>query len=333
VFPAPESTHHATGLIGRLNAEWSALVNAPESRAALDAWRRREPRLAGLADLAEVEAAVRSGAGRVSADRTGADPERPARRHTGASRAADPEPPARRRAGASRADTDQLLLALLRQATKPGAPWADLAGRTVLQLMLPKAVAIARSQRGRVPDPDERISAVIACLYETIRHYPVHRRRRSVAGNLGLDTLHLFQRRSAATARAELPTDPADPVLDPPGSGGDPVGGLLGCLERALDLQLINPADDAVAAADPTARPEGRERLLELLVWAVERHVLASADAALLAHAYSADRIDDGTLAARLGCDRSTVCKRRLRAIRALRGAATEFLETESAAA
>lgn len=315
MFPAPESTHHTTGLVGRLNAEWSALVNAPSSRAAVDAWRRREPRLAGLADLAEVEAAVRSSTGRVCSARTGAGPERPAPR----------------RAGTSRADADQLLLALLRQATKPGAPWAELAGRTVLQLMLPKAVAIARSQRGRVPDPDERISAVIACLYETIRRYPVHRRRRSVAGNLGLDTLHLFQRRTGPTA--ELPTDPADPLLDPPGPAGDPMAGLLGCLERALDLRVISSADEAVAGADPTVRPQGRERLLELLVWAVERQVLASADAALLAHAYSADHIDDGTLATRLGCDRSTVCKRRLRAIRALRGAATEFLTTESTAA
>jgi len=314
VFPAPESTHRTTGLVGRLNAEWSALLTAPASRAAVDAWRRREPRLAGLADLAEVEAAVRTPAPEL---RTGAAPERAAR---GAG-------------GTTRSDADQLLLALLRQATTPDAPWAELAGRTVLQLMLPKAVAIARSQRGRVPDPDDRISAVIACLYETIRRYPVHRRPRSVAGNLGLDTLHLFQRRTSGAARAELPTDPADPVLDPPGSGSDPVSGLLGCLQRALDLQLIGPADEAVAGADPTARPEGRERLLELLVWAVERHVLASSDAALLAHAYGADRIDDGTLAARLGCDRSTVCKRRLRAIRALRGAAMEFLATEFAAA
>lgn len=326
MFPAPESTHHTTGLVGRLNAEWSALLDAPASRTAVDAWRRREPRLAGLADLAAVEAAVRTGAARSAAsqapvNRRGAAPTRAKRTHAGTTRAGPP-----------RADADELLLALLRQATKPGAPWADLAGRTVLQLMLPKAVAIARGQRGRVPDPDERISAVIACLYETIRRYPVDRRSRSVAGNLGLDTLHLFQRRTG-TEWTELPTDPTDPVLDPPGPGSDPVAGLLGCLQRALDLRLIDSADEAVAGVDPSAHPAGRERLLELLVWAVERQVVDTADAALLAHAYGAERIDDGTLAARLGCDRSTVCKRRLRAIRALRGAAAEFLATESAAA
>ena len=316
MFPAPESTHHTTGLVGRLNAEWSVLLDAPASRAAVDAWRRREPTLAGLADLAAVEAAVRTGAAPKTAGWAGARP----------------EDAAQERADPTRARADELLLALLRQATRPGAPGAELAGRTVLQLMLPKAVAIARSQRGRVPDPDERISAVIACLYETIRRYPVDRRQRSVAGNLGLDTLHLFQRRTPP-APTELPTDPADPVLDPPGPGGDQVVGLLGCLQRALDLQLIDRADEAMAGARATAQPAGRERLLELLVWAVERRVVGSADAALLAHAYGAERVDDGTLAARLGCDRSTVCKRRLRAIRALRGAAAEFLAIESVAA
>jgi hypothetical protein len=264
-----------------------------------------------LADLAAVEAAIR----------TGATPARAARERADTTRA-----------NTTRGEADELMLALLRQATRPGAPWSELAGRTVLQLMLPKAVAIARSQRGRVSDPDERISAVIACLYETIRQYPVDRRPRSVAGNLGLDTLHLFQRRTR-TAPTELPTDPADPVLDPPGPGSDPVAGLLGCLQRALDLRLIDSADEVVVGADPTDQPAGRERLLELLVWAVERQVVGSADAALLAHAYGAERVDDRTLAARLGCDRSTVCKRRLRAIRALRGAAAEFLATESAAA
>ena len=326
MFPAPESTHHTTGLVGRLNAEWSALLDAPASRAAVEAWRRREPRLAGLADLAAVEAAIRTGTGRAPAGRAGTG-RGPAIR-TGAA----PARAARGRADTTRAGADELLLALLRQAARPGAPWAELAGRTVLQLMLPKAVAIARSQRGRVSDPDERISAVIACLYETIRGYPVDRRPRSVAGNLGLDTLHLFQHRTGI-GPTELPTDPADPVLDPPAPGSDQVAGLLGCLQRALDLQLIDPTDEVVAGADPTAHPAGRERLLELLVWAVEQQVLGSADAALLAHAYGAERIDDGTMAARLGCDRSTVCKRRLRAIRALRGAAAEFLATESAAA
>ena len=326
MFPAPESTHHTTGLIGRLNAEWSALLDAPASRAAVAAWRRREPRLAGLADLAAVETAVRSGATSATPGRAGATPATTGRAGAGPADAA----PAH--ADTTRAGTDELLLALLRQATRPDAPWTELAGRTVLQLMLPKAVAIARSQRGRMPDPDERISAVIACLYETIRRYPVERRRRSVAGNLGLDTLHLFQRRTP-TAPAELPTDPADPLLDPPGPGSDPVAGLLGCLQRALDLQLIDPADEAVADAGAVVQPAGRERLLELLVWAVERQVVGSADAALLAHAYGPERIDDGTLAARLGCDRSTVCKRRLRAIRALRAAAAEFLATESVAA
>jgi hypothetical protein len=321
VVPAPESTHHTTGLVGRLNAEWSTLLDAPASRAAVDAWRRREPRLAGLADLAAVEAAVRTGAARATAGQAPLNPS-----------GAAPARATRGRADTTRADADELLLALLRQATKPGAPWAELAGRTVLQLMLPKAVAIARGQRGRVPDPDERISAVIACLYETIRRYPVDRRPRSVAGNLGLDTLHLFQRRTG-TDWTELPTDPADPVLDPPGPGSDPVAGLLGCLQRALDLQLIDPADEAADGVDPSANPAGRERLLELLVWAVERQVVGSADAALLARAYGAERVDDGALAARLGCDRSTVCKRRLRAIRALRAAAAEFLATESAAA
>ena len=320
MFPAPESTHHTTGLLGRLNAEWSELVTTPASRTAVHAWRDREPGLAGLTDLAAIESAIRAGA----------------RAHAEA-----------------RADADELLLALLRQAVSPDAPWTELAGRTVLQLMLPKAVAIARSQGGRVPDPDDRISAVVACLYETIRSYPVERRPHRVAGNLGLDTLHLFQRRTgtgagpaASTAAAvELPTDPTDPLLDQPlawpldrpRSSEDPLAGLLSCLQRALDLHVIDATDEAVAdqASDPAAAAgSGRERLLELLVWAVEQRVLAVADAALLAHAYSGARpVDDGTLAARLGCERSTVCKRRHRAIRALQRTATEFLAAESSAA
>ncbi|MCI0686148.1 MAG: hypothetical protein L0Y54_02760 [Sporichthyaceae bacterium] len=288
---------HTTGLLGRLNAEWSELVGTPASRAAVTAWRRREPGLAGLSDLAAIETAVRS--------------------------------------RSERADVDELLLALLRQAASPDAPWADLAGRTVLQLMLPKAVAIARSQRGRMPDPDERISAVVACLYETIRGYPVERRQHSVAGNLGLDTLHLLQRRTGRSAADELLVDPADPLFEPAQDAGDPLAGLLSCLQRALDLQVIDAADEAVSEAREACSPvpSSRGLLLELLVWAVEQRVLVAADAALLARAYSAQPLDDRALAARLGCGRSTVCKRRLRAIRALRAAAAEFLAAQAAVA
>ncbi|MFW6600069.1 RNA polymerase sigma factor [Propionibacteriaceae bacterium Y2011] len=58
-----------------------------------------------------------------------------------------------------------------------------LAGRVVVQTMLPKMVAMARR------DPDHDVADYVAWLWLRIRSYPLARRPRRIAANLALDTL------------------------------------------------------------------------------------------------------------------------------------------------
>jgi hypothetical protein len=97
----------------------------------------------------------------------------------------------------SPAEKDAVLCALLtRTRSEP------LAGRLVLQAMLPGLKKLAGRILIDAREREELWSALLACAWERIRIYPVERRPRKVAANLVLDCLR-GTLRSLASARPE----------------------------------------------------------------------------------------------------------------------------------
>jgi len=85
---------------------------------------------------------------------------------------------------ASSAEKDAVLCALLRRArTEP------LAGRIVLQAILPGLMALAGRMLVDTREREELWSVLMLCAWEQIRAYPIERRPRKVAANLLLDCL------------------------------------------------------------------------------------------------------------------------------------------------
>lgn len=112
---------------------------------------------------------------------------------------------------APRALKDDLMTALVRLAQTGH----QLAGRIVLQAMLPKLVRITRQTAGGDRDntwSEDRRHIVIAEFWDVLAHYPLHQRNSSVAAGLALDTLH----RVTAPTRAPGPPLPLDPHDLPP---------------------------------------------------------------------------------------------------------------------
>ena len=93
---------------------------------------------------------------------------------------------------------DEVLCALLRRAR-----WDPIAGRVVLEAMLPGLKNLAARLLIDMRDREELWSALLACAWERIRAYPVARRPRRVAANLLLDCL-----RGTLAALSEARRDP-----------------------------------------------------------------------------------------------------------------------------
>ncbi|SEF17228.1 hypothetical protein [Jiangella alba] len=133
---------------------------------------------------------------------------------------------------------DAVLIALLRLA-HAGDP---LAGRTVLQLMLGKAIRIAAGHAGR--DSREALEhAAVAALWTVIATYPTTRRPARVAANLAMDTLGVVSR-ELAHRRTETPAEP-DVLAAVAGIGaGDTADtGLTELLAWAVDAKAVSVAD------------------------------------------------------------------------------------------
>lgn len=103
-------------------------------------------------------------------------------------------------------EKDQLLLALVRLAQDGN----QLAGRTALQALLPKLSRIASrtSQSSTGTWAEDHRHITIAEFWQVLADYPVQRRPRRVAANLGLDTLHRICR--AGKRPEPVPVDPHD---------------------------------------------------------------------------------------------------------------------------
>lgn len=185
---------------------------------------------------------------------------------------------------AGRRDADAILLALLRLAQGGDA----LAGRTVLQLMLGKAIRIASGHTGR-DSRDNLEHAAVAALWATIATYPTDRRTTKVAANLAMDTLGAVSR-ELAHARTETPAEP--------GSVADALG-------------------EAAARGDDGT---GDLELLELMAWAVDAGTISAADATLVLDIYAPAPGQEGGRAAaeRHGISWPAARQRASRAIRKL---------------
>ena len=208
-------------------------------------------------------------------------------------------------------ERDEVLLYLLALCQEGDR----LAGRVVLQVMLPKAIRLALSL-SRHPDwtdgPDEARATVLAALWIEIASYPVERRAGRVTANLALDTLARVQRGHTGSSRRvhrvrELP-----------------------CADIAL---LADPAHVDVGADDP-AGPADAE-LCTLLAWGVRTGVLQSQEAQLLVRVYGLGAQDGPVtteaVAAEMGLKASALRQRCHRLARRLGQAALESGLTEAA--
>jgi len=180
--------------------------------------------------------------------------------------------------GRDKDSRDAALLALLELAQAGD----QMAGRTVFQAMLGKAVRIAGSVARRTQgggDGEEALADAVAALWQAIFTYPVRQRRSRVAANISLSTLALVQRGHVRSSHFGRPA-PEVPMADVRTVG--------------LDDFYPDPAGDELAGT-PDAE------LLVLLAWAVRCGVLSRAEALLLTRVYDVDdqgRPVDGRLVA-----------------------------------
>ena len=161
---------------------------------------------------------------------------------------------------------DGMLLALVR-LTHRGQ---QLAGRVVLQVMLPKLGRMTLRTSGTSTDnawTEDRRHIAVAEFWDVLARYPVARRPRRVAANLALDTLHRITAETRGPGR-DIPVDPHVTEL------------LPGVHVRHVHRYRW---PDLVAALD---EPDGESDLLHVLTWAVERGVISRGDGRLLAQVY-----------------------------------------------
>ena len=138
-------------------------------------------------------------------------------------------------------DADRVLLGLVTRVVDDGD---DLAGRVLLQLLLPGTRNLAR-RWWALGDPDERAAAAVAAVYRRIRTYPLARRPGRVAANVLLD--------AARELRQSVPRVVATPSDRPlAAAAGRPTGSadeLAEVLADAVSAGVVS-AQDARLIAD-----------------------------------------------------------------------------------
>lgn len=195
------------------------------------------------------------------------------------------------------AQTDTLLLALVR-LFQGGH---QLAGRVVLQTMLPKLIRITLRTSPTSTDnawTEDRHHITIAEFWDVLATYPIGRRPSKVAGNLALDTLHRIS--GARRPEEAIPVDPADlPTGDP--------------------SRPTYTFDHDAAAGEINADAD----LVQVITWGVTRGAITPAEGSLLATSYLPAPGASGfaASAAELGLSQAAVRQRCSRASRRLTNA------------
>lgn len=208
-----------------------------------------------------------------------------------------------------------ILLALIRRFQAGH----QLAGRTVLQALLPKLVKTSAHAIGCTSSTDtwaeDRRHITLAEFWDVMARYPVDRRTSSVAANLALDTLH----RVSGVRRPgdDIPVDPQD-LRD---------GGALAGHDRAHQAWL---ADTAVVDAH-TGELSADADLLQVISWGLKESVLSRDEAQLLTMSYLPEKAAGFGFAAaaeQLGLSQAAIRQRCSRAARKLTDAVRAEIST-----
>ncbi|MBE1609961.1 hypothetical protein [Actinopolymorpha pittospori] len=196
-----------------------------------------------------------------------------------------------------------ILLALIRlfQAGQ------QLAGRTVLQALLPKLAKTSAHASMCTSSTDtwaeDRRHITIAEFWDVMADYPVDRRTTSVASNLALDTLH---RVSGVRRPAEdIPVDPHD-------------FHELGERDTARRTWLAGLSSEGL---NPTAELTADADLLQVITWGMITSVITRDEAQLLTTSYLPEQTSGfgfADAAEQLGLTQAAVRQRCSRAARKL---------------
>jgi len=141
------------------------------------------------------------------------------------------------------ADADRILAALAARAVEGD----ELAGRVLLQLLLPGTRRLAR-RWWALGNQAERESAAVAAVYDRIRCHPIARRPAKIAANVLLDAADLL-RRQVRDSRMVVPLDATNDVSCPPGESPHPAAELLEVVRDALSANLISEGDAHLVVA------------------------------------------------------------------------------------
>jgi len=243
---AASSTEHSD-LLSRLDAEWTHLRTSRRALRTARGWAQAYPDhplatvVADLGDLDEIRQATQ--------------------------RSSNPE------GGCERSD-DAILLALVELARSD-----ELAGRIVLQHLLPALIVQARRYRS-FTDRTDPIAQVVPAAWLAIRSFDVERRRRHIASSLVSDAVfQAFRRALRARAGTEEVVAPsafaATPFVDGPTTALDEFVMVLRDARRAgvpscdLDLlrQLVRVGSPGIVARQRKVTPRTirnhRDRAIE----------------------------------------------------------------------
>lgn len=217
-----------------------------------------------------------------------------------------------------RVHSDRWMRVLLERAAGEGAG-AQVAARVVVQAMLPGAVRMTQRLLRAGRDFDETGQVVVACLYQVVRRYPLHRTS-GVAANLLLETLHMASRE----LQADTETDavPWHPVLETAAVPGEPAADDP--VEAVWRTVLRRQATEAGLLRAEEVPDGARGELVELLAWAVTAGLLDVVRARVIA-----DESRDGArkTAERAGVSAVTWRQRRSRTVRQLRPIADQWVQ------
>lgn len=194
----------------------------------------------------------------------------------------------------TREQDDAWLGALIRLAQSG----QTMAGRTVLQAMLPKLTRFSHTTRPtrESTEPEDHRHVIVATFWTVLASYPIHRRTSRVAAGLALDTLHALTADTRAAA-VEIPVD-AD----------------------ALDHWADNLSEVEQGALSGDEELSSDADLLEVIAWGIDSGALSGDDAAVLTRVYLPEEGKPGSaaVAAELGLSPTALRQRCSRARRRL---------------
>lgn len=214
------------------------------------------------------------------------------------------------------ADKDLILLALLR-LTQDGH---QLAGRTVLQALLPRLSQIrASATYAGVEELEDLHHVTLAEFWDVMATYPADRRTSRVAANLTMDTLRRVRGvRQQAPATPVLPQDEQAPGEDL--STADPAR------RRYLSHVRIEQAREMTTSDELTVDGD----LVQLLTWARTHQVITAREALMLSRVYLGEGYSQ--TATEFDVSQATLRQRCARTVRKLKTAVQAELTADTTA-